>query len=132
MISLDGMNSTDLLSQLQEWVQTRPTIIVQGATMTVSGDCSVYVHEHSSPMCIPITFPKPTKGPATVNENQAEVSTVLPTIVGINLFLMCVGILLCLLAGVLKKKQQNTTVIPDDTGGSENEVHENGTKMHKD
>ena len=77
MISFDGVNSTDLLSQLQQWVQTRPSITVSGVPMTISGDCSVSLGELSRPMCIPITIPsspEPTT-PEANNNNQAEMMT---------------------------------------------------------
>ena len=49
MISLDGVNSTDLLPQLQRWTQTGPTITVQGVSLTISANCSVYLRDFSRP-----------------------------------------------------------------------------------
>ena len=85
MISFDGMNSNDLLSQLQQWVQTRPSITVSGVPMTVSGDCSVSLDELSRPMCIPITIPSPpeatTPGANSTNPSPTGVhSTNLPVV----------------------------------------------------
>ena len=55
MISLDGMNSTDLLPQLQQWTQTGPTIKVEKVSVTISADCSVHLHDSSRPTCICLT-----------------------------------------------------------------------------
>ena len=77
------MNSTDLLSRLQQWVQTRPSITISRVLMTVSGDCSVSLGTLSRPMCIPITIPsspEPTTQEAN-SSNQTESSpTNLPVI----------------------------------------------------
>ena len=74
MISFDGVNSTDLLSQLQQWVQTRPTVTVEGVPMTISGDCSVNLGELSTPVCIPTNLSSSPTQVANTN-NQAEVSS---------------------------------------------------------
>ena len=70
-ISLDGMNSTDLLPQLQQWTQTGPTITVQGVqvSLTISADCSVHFHDSNRPTCIRLTTPTPpTYGLTTVDQ----------------------------------------------------------------
>ena len=125
MISFDGVNSTDLLSQLQQWVQTRPTITVSGVPMTVSGDCSVYLGELSRPMCIPITIlsspgpttPEPTTPEPTIpeanNDNQAEISStnlpVIPIAAGLGggMLLLLVIILLLAVALIWKRRKRN-------------------------
>ena len=115
MISFDGMNSTDFLSRLQQWVQTRPSITVSGVPMTVSGDCSVSLGELSRPMCITINLPSPSE-PATpeVNtDNQTEVnSTNLPVIpiaagLGGGMFLLLVIILLLAIVLICKRRKRN-------------------------
>ena len=115
MISFDGMNSTNFLSRLQQWVQTRPSITVSGVPMTVSGDCSVSLGELSRPMCITITIPSPSE-PATpeVNtDNQTEVnSTNLPVIpiaagLGGGMFLLLVIILLLAVALIWIRRKRN-------------------------
>ena len=115
MISFDGVNSTDLLSQLQQWVQTRPSITVSGVPMTISGDCSVSLGELSRPMCIPITIPsspEPTT-PEANNNNQAEVSStnlpVIPIAAGLGggMLLLLVIILLLAVALICKRRKRN-------------------------
>ena len=115
IISFDGVNRTDLLSQLQQWVQTRPSITVSGVLMTVSGDCSVYLGELSRPMCIPITIP-PSPEPTTPeanNNNQAEVSStnlpVIPIAAGLGggMLLLLVIILLLVIALICKRRKRN-------------------------
>ena len=115
MISFDGMNSTALLSQLQQWVQTRPSITVSGVPMTVSGDCSVSLSELSRPMCIPITIPsspEPTT-PETNTDNQDEPSQtnlpVIPIIAGLSggtLLLLLVIILLLVIVLIWKRRKK--------------------------
>ena len=115
MISFDGMNSTALLSRLQQWVQTRPTITVSGVPMTVSGDCSVSLSELSRPMCIPITIPsspEPTT-PEANSTNQTEPSpTNLPVIpiaagLGGGMLLLIVIILLLVIVVIWKRRKRN-------------------------
>ena len=115
MISFDGMNSTDLLSRLQQWVQTRPTITVSGVPMTVSGDCSVSLSELSRPMCIPITIPsspEPTT-PETNSSNQTEPSStnlpVIPIAAGLGGGMLLLLVIIMLLAIVLicKRRERN-------------------------
>ena len=115
MISFDGMNSTALLSRLQQWVQTRPSITVSGVPMTVSGDCSVSLSELSRPMCIPITIsssPEPTTTEAN-STNQTEPSpTNLPVIpiaagLGGGMLLLIVIILLLAIVLIWKRRKRN-------------------------
>ena len=115
MISFDGVNSTDLLSQLQQWVQTRPTITVKGVSMTISGDCSVYLGEFSRPMCTPINLPfsqEPTT-PVANTDNQAEVSStnlpVIPIAAGLGggMLLFIVIILLLAILLIRKRRKRN-------------------------
>ena len=115
MISFDGVNSTDLLSQLQQWVQTRPTIIVEGVPMTISGECSVSLGELSRPVCITINLPSPSEPttPEANNDNQAEVSStnlpVIPIAAGLGggMFLLIVIILLLAIALIWKRRKRN-------------------------
>ena len=115
MISFDGVNTTDLLSQLQQWVETRPTIAVSEVPMTVSGDCSVSLSELSRPMCITITIPSPSAPttPEANNNNQAEVSStnlpVIPIAAGLGggMFLLLVIILLLAIALICKRRKIN-------------------------
>ena len=112
MISFDGVNSTDLLSQLQQWVQTRPTITVKGVSMTISGDCSVNLGELSTPVCIPINLSSsPTQVANT--DNQAEVSStnlpVIPIAAGLGggMLLLIVIILLLAIVLIYKRRKRN-------------------------
>lgn len=113
MISFDGMNSSDLLPILQQWVQTRPTVIVKGVPMTISA-CSVYLHEHSRPMCIPMTTPSPTVPtiPVLTTDNEAELgSTYLPVIpitAGLGGGMLLLIIIVLLLAIVLIRKRRKS------------------------
>ena len=115
MISFDGMNSTALLSQLQQWVQTRPSITVSGVPITISGDCSVYLGELSRPVCIPITIPSPSESatPEANASNQAEVSStnlpVIPIAAGLGggMLLLLVTVLLLAVALIWQRKKRN-------------------------
>ena len=55
MISLDGVNSTELLPQLQQWTQTGLTITVQGVSLTISANCSVHLRDSSRSTYIHLT-----------------------------------------------------------------------------
>ena len=115
MISFDGMNSTDLLSQLQQWVQTRPTITVSGVPMTVSGDCSVSLGELSRPMCMPITIPSPpeptTPRTNTTNHNESSPTNlhVIPITAGLvgGMFFYIVIIMLVAIVLICKRRKRN-------------------------
>ena len=113
MISFDGMNSSDLLPILQQWVQTRPTVIVKGVPMTISA-CSVYLHEHSRPMCIPMTTPSPTvpTTPVLTTDNEAELgSTYLPVVpitAGFGGGMLLLIIIVLLLTIVLIRKRRKS------------------------
>ena len=112
MISFDGMNSTDLLLQLQQWVQMRPSITVSGVLMTISGDCSVSLDELSRPMCIPITIPSPPEAttPGANSTNQAgDHSTNLPVVpitAGGGMLLLIVTIVLLAIVLILKRRKE--------------------------
>ena len=115
MISFDGMNSTALLSQLQQWVQSRPTITVSGVPMTVSSDCSVSLGELSKPMCIPITIPsspEPTT-PRTNTANHDESSPTnlqgIPITAGLvgGMFFYIVIIMLVAIVLICKRRKRN-------------------------
>ena len=113
MISFDGVNSTDLLPILQQWVQTRPTIIVKRVPMTVS-TCSVYLHELSRPMCIPMTSPSLTvpTTPVFTTDNGAEPSStylpVIPIAAGLGGGMLLLIIIVLLLAIVLIRKRRKS------------------------
>ena len=111
MISFDGMNSTDLLSRLQQWVQTRPTITVSGVPMTVSGDCSVSLGELSRPMCIPITIPPEPTRTSTDNHDEPSPTNlqVIPITAGLvgSMFFLIVIILLLAIALIWKRRKRN-------------------------
>ena len=113
MISFDGMNSTNLLPILQQWVQTRPTIIVKGVPMTIS-TCSVYLHELSRPMCIPTTTPSPTvpTTPVFTADNEVEASStylpVIPITAGLGGGMLLLIMIVLLLAIVLIRKRRKS------------------------
>ena len=115
MISFDGVNSTDLLSQLQQWVQTRPSITVSGVPMTISGDCSVSLGELSRPMCIPITIPSPpeatTPGANSTNPSPTGVHStnlpVVPITAGGGMLLLIITIVLLAIVLILKRRKRN-------------------------
>lgn len=113
MISFDGMNSTNLLPILQQWVQTRPTIIVKGVSMTIS-TCSVYLRELSRPMCIPTTTPSPTvpTTPVFTTDNEAEASStylpVIPITAGLGGGMLLLIMIVLLLAIVLIRKRRKS------------------------
>ena len=113
MISFDGMNSTNLLPILQQWVQTRPTIIVKGVPMTIS-TCSVYLREVSRPMCIPMTTPSPTvpTTPVFTTDNEAEASStylpVIPITAGLGGGMLLLIMIVLLLAIVLIRKRRKS------------------------
>ena len=110
MISFDGMNSSDLLPILQQWVQTRPTVIVQGVSMTISA-CSVNLRELSRPMCIPMTTPSPTvpTTPVVITDNEAKLSStdlpVIPITAGLAGMLLLIIIIVLLFAILLIRKR---------------------------
>ena len=113
MISFDGMNSSDVVPILQQWVQTRPTVIVKGVPMAISA-CSVYLHEHSRPMCIPMTTPSPTVRtiPVLTTDNEAEPSStylpVIPITAGLGGGMLLLIIIVLLLAIVLIRKRRKS------------------------
>jgi len=111
MISLDGVNSTDLLPQLQQWTQTGPTITVQGVSLTISADCSVHLRDSNRPTCIRLTSPTPpTYAPTTVDQVEPSANSwpVIPLTAGLGggmLFLIIIIIVLLVIVLVLKKRQ---------------------------
>lgn len=40
LISTEDMNSTEMVSQLERWAQTKPIIVAKGVKLTVAGICS--------------------------------------------------------------------------------------------
>ena len=103
MISFDGVNSTDLLLQLQQWVQTRPTVTVEGVPMTISGDCSVNLGELSTPMCIP------TNPVANTDEPSPTNLPVIPIAAGLGggMLLLIVIVLLLAIVLIWKRRKRN-------------------------
>ena len=114
MISLDGVNSTELLPQLQRWTQTGPTITVKGVSLTISADCSVHLRDFSRPACIRLTAPTSatptTYGPTTVDQAEPSAASwpVIPVTAGLGggmLLLIMIIIVLLAIVLVLKKRQ---------------------------
>ena len=109
MISFDGVNSTDLLSQLQQWVQTRPTVTVEGVPMAISGDCSVNLGELSTPMCIPTNLSSSPTPVANTGEPSPTNLPVIPIAAGLGGGMVLLIIIILLLAIVLiwKRRKRN-------------------------
>ena len=109
MISIDGVNSTDLLSQLQQWVQTRPTVTVEGVPMTISGDCSVNLGELSTPMCIPTNLSSSPTPVANTDEPSPTNLAVIPIAAGLGggMLLLVVIILLLAIVPICKRRKRN-------------------------
>ena len=109
MISFDGVNSTDLLSQLQQWVQTRPTVTVEGVPMTISGDCSVNLGELSTPMCIPTNLLSSPTPVANTDEPSPTNLPVIPIAAGLSggMLLLIIFILLLAIVLIWKREKRN-------------------------
>ena len=108
MISFDGVNSTDLLLQLQQWVQTRPTVTVQEVSMTISGDCSVN-GELSTPMCIPTNLSSSPTPVANTDEPSPTNLPVIPIAAGLSggMLLLITIILLLAIVLIWKRRKRN-------------------------
>ena len=104
-ISTDTKASGDIRDQLQEWVYTEPTVIVQGVQLKVF-PCSVIIEESGEVICIPSSTTVTT---VTVDVDAEETSGVsLPVIGGIAgglVLLICGAFLLILIVVVMRKRQ---------------------------
>ena len=76
MISTESRDSTSILSTLQQWARTSPTLVARGVQLRVRADCSVDLEEFDSSLgCVQI----PTTPPSTERPMTTQRPTTPPT-----------------------------------------------------
>ena len=114
LIGTERAGSDKVLDQLQEWVESEPTILVQGVQLKLT-PCVVKLREGEESKCIPLHPPSPvTEGVS--GESRSEGSG-LPIFVGSGvavgafLLLICVTVTLIIIIVAMRRKQKRTTTI---------------------
>ena len=131
MISTETRDSSGILSTLQEWAHTSPTLVARGVQLMVRADCSVELEEFDSSVgCVqlptappstqtPMTPESPTtpqlvsqqSGPATEDmEAKASASVPIPAIAGAVSGVLVVVIIVILLVLLYRRKRSKSRI----------------------
>ena len=107
LIGTDTTESSDIREQLQVWVKSEPTIVVQGVHLKIAA-CIVRLEENEKPQCLPLYIPIPsTEG---VSRDEESDSFGFPLYIGIAggglLLLICIIATIIVAVVVMKRRQK--------------------------
>lgn len=105
LIGTQHVQSDKILDQLQDWVKTEPTILVQGVHLKIAA-CVVRLKEAEKPQCIPLNQPSPvTEG---ISGDSGSGGLGLPIYIGIagGAFLLLICITITLIVVVTMRRRQ--------------------------
>ena len=68
-------NSSQVISYMEKWVATNPTIVIQSSRLSVDGKCNVKINSFNDPECSSMT--------STMNDGSANNSAITDIIVGV-------------------------------------------------
>ena len=117
LISTDDMNSTDIISHLERWAQSEPTVAAKGVQLTVSNLCSVHLEELGQYGCImdntpssvtPTDESRSTETPTVEDVTPQKGSSVIPIsagAIGGVLLLIVIVVVLIVVVVVLRKRR---------------------------
>ena len=116
LIGTETTKSVNIRQQLQELVNTEPTILVQGVHLKIAA-CVVKLEENEKPQCIPPSTPSPqpsTDGVSGRSESQSSGFAIYIGIAGgAFLVLICITSTLIVAIVIMKRRQKKRTASVD-------------------
>ena len=80
---ISGVTSTELVSSIQRWTATKPTVTTKGVQLEILSNCSVFLASGSTPSCVPVnstpTEPIPSKTEETVPVTTSGIPAIVDT-----------------------------------------------------
>ena len=121
MISTESRDSTSILSTLQQWARTSPTLVARGVQLRVRADCSVDLEEFDSSLgCVQIpttppsterpTTPQPTPQQPGPTDPEPAPSIPIPAIAGAIGVVLAVVIIVILAVLVCRKQMSKEKI----------------------
>ena len=101
-------SSSQLISYLDQWVATDPTIVVLSSRLTIDSSCSVEIDNFNDPECSDVT---PTVPAAKATD--AIIGGVVGGVVAISIAVLALVAVVCLLRNFGKKTSYNPEVDKD-------------------
>ena len=71
-----GANSSQVISYMEKWVATNPTIVIQSSRLSVDSDCNVKINSFNDPECRPMI--------PTVNDDSDNININIGAIIGLT------------------------------------------------
>ena len=101
------IESSQLISYIEEWVATQPSIVVQSSRLSIDSNCAVEIDNFEAPECTGTT----SSMTSTINDDNTNSITgsVIGGIVG-GLFILLIAVVsLVLIVFLLQRKRQKKT-----------------------
>ena len=98
-----GANSSQLqvISYMEQWVATNPTVVVQNSTLRIDGNCNVKIDSFNDPECSPMI--------STMDDNSVNIGAVIGVVGGVTTTLAIAVSLVVIVALLLKTRQKKAS-----------------------
>ena len=118
LLSTDGKTALEIRNITQQWVLSRPTIMIGNLSYQVDPNCSTVVKELGATSChIMVTESQPDNQQPTVSESQANnqlpaitTNTILVSVVIVGMILLCIGLIILFLCCLHIRKSKSHDV----------------------
>ena len=94
-------NSSQLISYLEQWVATNPTIVIQSSRLSIDSSCNVAIDNFNDPECIDIISP--------VNDDSTNTGAIIGGVVGGVFVMLIVAVAVMVVASFVRTQQKKAS-----------------------
>ena len=92
-------NSSQLISYLEQWVATNPTIVIQSSRLSIDSSCNVAIDNFNDPECII----------SPVNDDSTNTGAIIGGVVGGVFVMLIVAVAVMVVAGFVRTQQKKAS-----------------------
>ena len=101
LLSTDGKTALEVRNTIQQWILSRPTILIDSLSYQVDPNCSTSIKELGETSCNAATESQPTNQRSVVSTSIIVVSVI------VMLVLLCIGLITISLCYLHKRKSKS-------------------------